>query len=437
MERPLTGKLQLAGRMAIRQCLKVAWNALKANKMRALLTMLGIIIGVASVIVMTAIGKGTEANVMEQIYALGTNVIFVSPGKGDDVIKTAIGSEARLLTTKDVDIIKEKCFLIKGVAPQISRSVTVRYEAKNTQTNLVGTTQDFLNVRNFSIETGRFFTEDETTARAAICVLGSKVAEKLFGKDDPAGKTIKISVGADPNNPGGNNAGIRLMVIGVLKSKGKTFGDDNDNQIITPINTVQHRLFNEKYISILYLEASGADTLKDAKAEVVSALLPLHDNNPKNLEIQSQDEILSSVGKMLGAFTLMLGSIAFVSLFVGGIGIMNIMLVSVTERTKEIGLRKAIGARKSDILTQFLIESLVLSLTGGLIGIFIGIGIAHLYTLATSSGTLGEMGMGKTFITPDSIFLSFSFSAMVGVFFGLYPARKAASLDPIEALRYE
>jgi len=435
LQRTTTGLLNMRGRMNFFQSFKVAWNALKSNKMRSLLTMLGIIIGVAAVIVMTSIGEGTRYNVLEQIYSMGSNLVFVTPGSGENVIGSSIGSEARLLTMADVDTIKNKCLLIRGVSPEISRSVTIRYLSNNLTSNLVGTTPDFFHVRNFPVENGRAFTEKEIKSRAPVCVIGSYVAKKLFKEgESPLGKTVKISMGSsDPQND--TRAGVRLTVIGVLEKKGKTFGEDNDKKIIVPLDTVKYRIFNEKHISVIYLEAVSSDKMDDAIKEVKWAILPLHGNNPKNIDISSQEEILKQVEATMGAFTFMLGGIAFISLLVGGIGIMNIMLVSVTERTREIGLRKAIGAKRRDILVQFLIESLVLGITGGIIGIGIGMLMAGCYTLIASYSNLGVMS--RTIVSLQAILISFTFSAMIGVFFGIYPARKAASLDPIEALRYE
>lgn len=434
IEKAGTGKLLTGGRMNVLQSFKVAWNALKANKMRSLLTMLGIIIGVAAVIVMTSIGEGTRDNVMQQIYAMGSNLIFIRQGDRDSVISGQVEAEFRRLTEEDLELLKEKCTLINGIAPQISRSVTVRYYTSNLITNLIGTSPAFFKIRNFKIEKGRIFNEEEMKNRATVCVLGSYVAERLFGEhENPIGKTIKISRGVEGEDK--NKPGIRLTIIGVLEEKGETFGQDNDKQIVVPFNTIKYRVFSARSIQVIFLEAKDSNKIEETIQEIKRVLAPLHNNNPKNITVESQEEIIKRVEATMGAFTFMLGGIAFVSLLVGGIGIMNIMLVSVTERTREIGLRKAIGARKSDILFQFLIEALVLSLTGGIIGISIGLGLSKLYSIITAASALKMLS--KTFISVDSILLSFSFSAMVGIFFGLYPARKAANLDPIDALRYE
>jgi len=425
-----TGSLTIRGRMNFFQSFKVAWNALKVNKVRSLLTMLGIIIGVAAVIVMTSIGEGTKYNVMQQIYSLGTNVIFVQPGARDNVIRGSVESEMRMLTLDDLETLEEKSSILTGVAPQISRSVVTRYLSNNLTVNMIGTTTDYFYVRNFPLEKGRYFSNEELTSRAPVCVIGSYVAGQLFTEGaNPVGKIVQVSASSTKSK------GVRLTVIGVLQEKGKTFGQDNDKQIVVPMNTVLYRLFNTKYINVIYVEAPDADRVQETIKEVKRLLIPLHNNDPNNINIDSQEDILARVSATMGAFTFMLAGIAFISLLVGGIGIMNIMLVSVTERTREIGLRKALGARKNDILFQFLIEALVLGITGGIIGILIGLGLSNVYTYIAASSALKMLS--KTFISVNSILLSFSFSALVGIFFGLYPARKAASLDPIDALRYE
>jgi len=425
---------RIRGSMNFFQSFRIAWKALRANKLRSLLTMLGIIIGVSSVIVMNSIGEGTRQHVMSQISSLGSNLIIVSPGSRNSALRGFISSKSRMLTMRDVEFIEGKCTLIKGIAPCIFRSLTVRYLSNNMIVDLVGSTTDFLHVRNFSIDKGRFFSEQEMESRAAVCVLGADVTEKLFGlNEDPLGKTVKVSIESSDSET--ERTDIRLTVIGVLKRKGDSWRNNEDEIIVAPLNTVRSRLFDTDYISVIYLEAKSSDKMNQAIREVRRVLMPLHNNKPENLNLRSQDQILERMSSTLGAFTLMLIGIAFVSLIVGGIGIMNIMLVSVTERTKEIGLRKAIGAKKRDIMFQFLVESLVLAVTGGIIGILIGVGLAKIFTVVAVETVFNRLS--KTIISFKSIALSFTYSAIVGIFFGLYPARKAASLDPIEALRYE
>jgi ABC-type antimicrobial peptide transport system permease subunit len=424
-----SGKLTIKGRINLFQNLKVAWTALKVNKVRSLLTMLGIIIGVAAVIVMTSIGEGTKYNVMQQIYSLGTNVIFISPGTRDNVIRGAVESKQRTLTLKD-SVALQGSSILKGTAPQISRSVIVRYLSNNLSASLIGTTTDYFSIRNFPLDRGRYFSNEELTSRAPVCVIGSYVAKQLFDQsDNPIGQELKVSASTT------DKKSVRLTIIGVLQEKGKTFGQDNDRTVVVPMNTVLYRLYYTKQVNTIYVEAADADSVPDTISEISRLLLPLHGNDPNNFVINSQEDILARASATTGALTFMLGGIAFISLVVGGIGIMNIMLVSVTERTREIGLRKALGARKNDILFQFLIESLVLGMAGGIIGIVLGLGAASGYTYIAAHSALQMLS--KTFISVNSILLSFSFSALVGIFFGIYPARKAASLDPIDALRYE
>lgn len=431
--RQSTGALPFnGGHMTLLQSFKIAWNALKTNKLRSLLTMLGIIIGVSAVIVMTSIGEGTKSYITTQISSLGSNLIFVTEGSRENVVQGTIDSSYRKLTLTDVEFIKEKCRLITGVSPQLSKTVTVRYLYNNMTTSLIGSTEEFFHIRNYPVSRGRIFTEEEASSRASVCLVGSYVVEKLFGENiNPVGETIKISRGTS----NADGPGIRLTVIGVLEEKGESFGRDNDNQIIAPFDTVKYRVFYEKYIQFIFLEALESDYIDEAVSEVETVLAPLHDNNPENIQVSSQEEILARVQSTLGAFTFMLAGIACISLFVGGIGIMNIMLVSVTERTREIGLRKAIGATGSDILFQFLVEALVLSLSGGILGIILGISLSKIYSLITAVSSIQMLS--RTFVSFDSILLSFSFSAMVGIFFGIYPARKASQLNPIDALRYE
>ena len=430
-----TGTLPyMKGRIKTLQNFRVAWKALRANKVRSLLTLIGIIIGVASLIVMTSIGEGTRYEIMQRIYSMGSNLIFLRAGDGGGVLKSRIGSQKRFITMKDMEFVKEKCKLIKNLAPEIRDSVIARYYSNNLSTRLIGSTADYLEVRNFTIEKGRVFSDEEMKSRAAVCILGPFVAESLFGKEEPVGKTIKISKDSSGEN-GTETTGERLVVIGVTKRKGDSFDSYQDDMILVPLNTFKYKIFYKKYISMIYLEAVSFDDIDDAIEEVKWAVMPLHGNNPRNISIRSQGDFVKEIESTLEAFTFLLGGIAFISLLVGGIGIMNIMLVSVTERTREIGLRKALGAREKDILSQFLVEALVLGITGGVIGIFVGIGLARVYTMVASAGALEFLS--HTLISVHSVIISFSFAAAVGVFFGLYPARKAARLDPIEALRYE
>jgi macrolide transport system ATP-binding/permease protein len=430
VEKTITSTLTTIGSMNIFKSFKIAWNALKVNKLRSLLTMLGIIIGVSAVIVMTSIGEGTKYSVTQEFSSLGTNLIYLRGGDARSVIGNETDSEARKITFRDVDALKNHTFsYITGVAPQTSHTVSARYLASTLSTTLIGTTPDYYSVKNLTLQEGRFFSTGEMNRRAPVCVIGSKVVEKLFNNsEDIIGKTVKLTFSSE-------GSGSRLVIIGILEKKGKTFGQDPDNQILIPLTTMSARFFEDKYLQTIYLQGKDSDSIDYAIDEVKKVLLPLHKNNPGNFNLESQEEMLNTISTTLSLFTYMLGGIAFISLIVGGIGIMNIMLVSVTERTREIGLRKAIGAKRGDILVQFLIESLVLGITGGIIGIAIGMLLAECYTLIASYSNLGVMS--KTIVSIQAILISFSFSAIIGVFFGIYPARKAASLNPIDALRYE
>lgn len=430
VENTITSTLNNLGSMNIFKSFKIAWNALKVNKLRSLLTMLGIIIGVAAVIVMTSIGEGTKYSVTQEFSSLGTNLIYVRGGDPRSVIGNETDSEARKLTFRDVNALKNYTFsYITGIAPQTSHTVSARYLANTLSTTIIGTTPDYYSVKNLTLQEGRFFSAAEMNRRAPVCVIGSRVVEKLFNNSkDIIGKTVKLTFSSA-------GSGSRLTIIGILEKKGKSFGQDPDKQILIPFTTMKARFFDDKYLETIYIQGKDSETIDYAIDEVKKVLLPLHKNNSRNFNIDSQEEMLNTISTTLTLFTYMLGGIAFISLIVGGIGIMNIMLVSVTERTREIGLRKAIGAKRRDILVQFLIESLVLGITGGIIGIGIGMLMAGCYTLIASYSNLGVMS--RTIVSLQAILISFTFSAMIGVFFGIYPARKAASLDPIEALRYE
>ncbi len=444
----MTVRLDMRGSMNIMQSIKIAWNALKVNKMRSLLTMLGIIIGISSVIIMTAIGNGMDKGFRKYYTDVGVQNVVVFPGKGDSVIQSSIGSKTRQLTMRDVRVLKNQCVSVKEVIPSITTSVTAVYGPNNMDVTIKGTSPAITLVDTLPVEKGRFFSEKDWDKNSPVCVIGHEVAEKLFGKNmEPLGNTIKMvakssstsnstssSGNSYPNNV--TNSGIRLKVIGVLKKKDRVIMDDYDKTIITPLTTFNSRVYYQSYLNFIQVASENLDTVKKTEDEVTKVLLPLHGNNIKNFDIMSYEQHLAHSMSVLIALRLFLSTIAVISLVVGGIGIMNIMLVSVTERTKEIGLRKAIGARKGDISTQFLIESLLLSITGGIIGILVGTGISAVYPLLIAYSALKDQ-MGQTIISPTSIVISFSFSATVGIFFGLYPARKAAALDPIEALRQE
>jgi putative ABC transport system permease protein len=406
--------------MDLREGLGVAFDSVLANKMRAALTMLGIIIGVGAVITMVALGEGAQQAVTQRIQALGSNLLFVGPGSSrSGPVMTAAGSSVRL-TRKDIEAVQAQCEEIVEAVPEFSRGAQVKYGNKNWSTRITGTTPNYGEVRNVSAVAGRYFTAQEEAARARVCLIGSTVRDNLFAPgEDPLGKTLRISR-------------MNFQIIGVLETKGQSGGWMNpDDQVLIPLATAQMRLFGVDYISNSALKVADAALMDKAFYDVERVLRQQHrlrDSQDNDFTIRNQADILSTFEETSKTFTSLLAGIAGVSLIVGGIGIMNIMLVSVTERTREIGIRKAVGAKRRDIMIQFLMEALALSLTGGLIGVLLGVGISNL---------LARLAGWNTLISPESIGVSFLFAAAVGIIFGLYPARRAALQDTIVALRYE
>jgi putative ABC transport system permease protein len=396
-----------------------ALRAILANKFRALLTMLGIIIGVAAVITMIGIGEGAQRAVVERIQSLGSNLLFVSPGvqRGGGSAVTQGGSSVRL-RLKDADAIREQSTYVDAVVPELSRQAQAKYENRNWGTRVIGTVPEYESVRSFRAARGRFFTHSEERGVAKVCLLGATVAENLIPAGDPIGAQIRI-------------AGQSFTVIGLLESKGQSGWQNPDDQIIVPLSTAQRRLFGLDYLSQITVRAPSDGMMDQAFLDIERILRREHRLRPEwdnDFTIRNQADIIQTFQETQETFTLLLAGIAAVSLIVGGIGIMNIMLISVTERTREIGIRKAVGARKRDIMLQFLIESVVLSVAGGILGI--GVGIAASFVITT-------YGEWNPVISSDSIMLSFAFATVVGIFFGLYPAWKAAMSDTIDALRYE
>ncbi len=404
--------------MTFQESISVALEGLLANKMRAALTMLGVIIGVGAVIAMLAIAGGAQQQTMQRIQQMGTNVLVVMSGQArTGAVMGGYGSR-QTLTLDDVDAIIDKCPSVKTVVPEARQNMQVKQKNQNTNTTIFGTYPDYPSVRNYNLAEGRFITYGDVRGNQKVAVLGATTAANLFGSSKPVGQYISIQ-------------GSRFMVVGLLQAKGNAGGfNDPDDQIMVPATTAMRRLFGTKYLRSISVQAKSMELMNVALEETAAVLRKMHRINDDNDDfiIRNQADIMEMAAETSRVFTLLLAGIASVSLLVGGIGIMNIMLVSVTERTREIGIRKALGAQRKDIMLQFLIESLVLSLLGGTLGVLFGV--------------LGSMGVGKmtgwmVTVSIPSILMSFSFAAFVGVFFGLYPARKAAALDPIDALRYE
>ena len=402
--------------MSVLEALRIALGALAANKMRSGLTTLGVVIGVAAVIAMVALGEGARRDIQDRIGKLGSNLLFVAPGQAEKGhIWHGFGS-AKTLTVDQAKTLRHTVPEIAGVAPEIGRNAQVKYGTKNGDFNIVGSFSDFHFVRNVDLQEGRFFTALDEQARRRAAVLGSSVYETLFGDGWAIGKRIKIK-------------GIPFTVVGVLQPRGGRSRDDE--VILIPMSTMRQRLNNTKYVSMIALSGRDGLDLEKVEAAAVKALRRLHHLGPgeeDDFSIATQTDILSTMEESSKIFTMLLAGIASISLVVGGIGIMNIMLVTVTERTREIGIRKALGAKQRDIKLQFLIESMVLSVFGGLLGVSLGVLVAYL--------TREKFGLSSV-VSTESVVLAFSCAAGIGIFFGYYPASQAGKLDPIEALRYE
>ena len=405
--------------MNLLESLAVAMEGLLANKLRSVLTMLGVIIGVGAVIIMLAIGQGAREQTLARIQSMGTNVLMVMPGQSrNGAVRGGFGS-VQSLTLADADALPQKCSTVAKAAPNVQQNLQVKYRNQNTSTNIVGVTPDYLTVRNYAVQDGRFITTADQRGANRVAVIGPTTMANLFpAGTSPVGKDISIK-------------GIRFTIVGLLASKGAGAMGDEDDLIFIPISTAMRRVMGLLYVRSISVQAQSMDDMDEATSQISQLLRKRHHLSAiadDDFIIRNQQQFIDMASQQNNTFTLLLACVASVSLLVGGIGIMNIMLVSVTERTREIGIRKALGARRKDVLSQFLIEAVVLSLLGGTTGILFGL---------TGSWGLGVATGWNVAVSALSVIISFGFSAFVGIVFGLYPAYQASRLDPIEALRYE
>jgi len=404
--------------MKWKNLIKVAFKSILKNRMRSLLTMLGVIIGVGAVIALVSIGQGATADVEDQISDLGTNLVVIMPGSTRTGGVSHGAGSLKTLTMADVKKLEEEASLLRYVSPVINAAGQVIASGKNWSTSVQGVSPNYLNIRDWSLEKGSFFTERDVRSRKKVAVLGKTVVDELFGDREPLGAKIRIR-------------NIPFTVIGILDEKGQSMMGDQDDVILAPSTTVLYRMSDGRTVNTIMASAVSVDRMDATVEEAKKLLREEHRIRPAeddDFMIRSQTEFIQAITGVTTILTMLLGAIAGVSLLVGGIGIMNIMLVSVTERTREIGIRLSIGARAGDILIQFLIESVILSMLGGIIGILMGIGLGEMI-----SGLINSSMVIDPFIT----LFAFFFSGAVGVFFGFYPARKASRLNPIDALHFE
>ena len=399
--------------------LKIAWRAILLNKTRAMLTMLGIIIGVASVIAMLAIGEGSKESIKKNISSMGANLITIRPGAGMMGGVRSDPSAMQTLTLADYKALKSQAKEIASISPLVNGSGQSIAGSNNWPTSIYGAAPEYLKIREWGVEEGSMFTQDDVDSYSKVAVIGKTVQENLFPNENPIGKMIRFK-------------NIPFKVIGVLKEKGEnTFGQDQDDIIIAPYTSVQKRILAQTYLQSIVAASKSEEESEAAVEEITAIMEKQHNISPdddNDFNVFSQQELISTFSSTSEMLTILLVAIASISLVVGGIGIMNIMYVSVKERTKEIGLRMAIGAKSKDILMQFLIESVLISITGGVLGVFIGL-------IATFA--INQFASWPVSITVSSIIISFVVCTVTGIFFGWYPARKAAQADPINALRYE
>jgi putative ABC transport system permease protein len=400
--------------------LRVCLRALMRNKMRSFLTMLGIVIGVAAVISMVGITSGARSSVEQQIASLGDNVFMLFSGNSNrSGTRLAFGSRSTI-TEEDIEAIRSQCPDVRYITPAVRANSQVLYGSQNWATQILGVTPEFTDIRRYEIASGRMFNETDVRGAAKVCVIGQTVVDNLFEGTDPVGQTIRIRR-------------LPFEVIGVLSPKGQAaMGQDQDDIILVPNTTASKKFFSgDTRVSMAFGSVTSAQAVSSAEQEMTDVLRARHHigpNDDDDFVIRTQADIASTVEQSSRTMTILLGSVALVSLLVGGIGIMNIMLVSVTERTREIGIRMSVGARQSNILWQFLLESLLLAALGGLLGVLLGVGV---------SATISKFAGWATQVSPVAAAVAVAFAGIVGIFFGFYPARKASLLDPIEALRYE
>ncbi len=408
--------------MRILDLIEETYIALSANKARSALTVLGIVIGIASVIAMTAIGQGAQASVQSSITSAGSNLLYVQPGQMKGVgtqVRSGQGS-AQSLTLDDSDAIEETITLAKAVSPELSRRYQVAAKGTNTNTSVIGCRPAYLDVHNLAMEQGSFISESDLKSQNRVAVLGPTTRDDLFGAgaSNAVGSTIKI------------NQEI-FRVIGVTQAKGGSGFSNPDDAIYVAITAAQAYLSGQSYVSNITVQAAQSDEMSTVQQQITDLMLQRHkikDATQADFSVMNQTDLVATISSVTGTFTILLASIAGISLLVGGVGIMNMMLTNVTERTREIGLRKAIGAEEGDVTTQFLLESVALTFLGGGIGVLIGWAIAY---------GIQSLGVTTTKVTWDNVLLAFGVSAVIGIVFGYYPARRAAKLDPIEALRFE